>query len=182
MKLGRCDHQFYSLWFDPIGNRTQAYRFSSRRSWLGSTQLLINNQVNSAFASETVGIDSHPDRVKPKLSKLLFTASMLDVQQSKSQCEASDVYGKQVGKWQLEAKDCNVPLLFPKHGNLSNRECPTKSLHVCFTTASVNHSFRSASHHLVIIGHLRRALLTSLDVGYRNILRKKPGPLAFFLM
>ena len=30
---------FYSLWFDPTGNRTQVYRFSSRRSIHSTTDL-----------------------------------------------------------------------------------------------------------------------------------------------
>ena len=35
---------------------------------------------------------------------LVFTASLLGVQQLKQQCQASAVYGRQVGRWQLDSK------------------------------------------------------------------------------
>ena len=39
-----------------------------------------------------------------RLKKLVFTASLLDVQQLKGQYEASAVCGRQVGRWQLGLK------------------------------------------------------------------------------
>ena len=39
-----------------------------------------------------------------RLEKLVFTASVLGVQQFRGQCEASAVCGRQVGRWQLDSK------------------------------------------------------------------------------
>ena len=38
---------FYSLWFDPTGNRTPVYRFSSRRSIHSTTDWLIKGFTNT---------------------------------------------------------------------------------------------------------------------------------------
>ena len=66
--------------------------------------LPISGRVDRASATETVDLGSIPGRVKPKTIKLVFTASLLDVQQSKGQCKASTVCGRQVGRWQLDSK------------------------------------------------------------------------------
>ena len=49
-----------------------------------------------ASATEAVDTGSIPGRVKPKTVKLVFTAFLLDVQQSKGLCESSAVCGRQV--------------------------------------------------------------------------------------
>ena len=56
----------------------------------------ISSRVNRASATETVDTGSIPGRVKPKTIKLVFTTSLLDVQQLKGECEASTVCGRQV--------------------------------------------------------------------------------------
>ena len=60
--------------------------------------------MDRASATEAVDTGSIPGRVKPKTIKLVFTAFLLDVQQSKGLCEASAVCGRQVGRWQLDLK------------------------------------------------------------------------------
>ena len=57
-----------------------------------------------ASATEAVDTGSIPGRVKPKTVKLVFTAFLLDVQQSKGLCESSAVCGRQVSRWQLDSK------------------------------------------------------------------------------
>ena len=64
----------------------------------------ISGRVDRASATEAVDTGSIPGRVKPKTIKLVFTASLLDVQQLKGQCEASIVCGRQMGRWQLDSK------------------------------------------------------------------------------
>ena len=59
----------------------------------------ISGRVDKASATEAVDTGSIPGRVKPKTIKLVFTAFLLDVQQSKGLCEASAVCGRQVGRW-----------------------------------------------------------------------------------
>ena len=56
-----------------------------------------------------------------RLEKLVFTASLLDVQQLKGQCEASTVSGRQEGRGQLDSKTKKVPSLSPGQGNLVNK-------------------------------------------------------------
>ena len=51
----------------------------------------ISGQVDRASATEMVDLGSIPGRVKPKLEKLIFTASLHDVQKLKERCEASIV-------------------------------------------------------------------------------------------
>ena len=68
--------------------------------------------MDRASATEAVDLGSIPGRVKPKTIKVVFTASLLDVQQLKEQCEASSVCGRQVGRWLLE-----VPSLYRKRNN-----------------------------------------------------------------
>ena len=46
----------------------------------------------------------NPVESNQRLQKLVFLASMLDVQQLKGQCEASIVCGRQMGRWQLDSK------------------------------------------------------------------------------
>ena len=53
---------------------------------------------------EAVDSGSIPGRIKPKTLQIVFTASLLDVQQLKGQSAASAVRGKQVGRWQLDSK------------------------------------------------------------------------------
>ena len=60
--------------------------------------------MDRASATETVDSGSILGRVKPKTIKLVFTLSLLDVQQLKGQCEASTVCGRQVGRRQLASK------------------------------------------------------------------------------
>ena len=60
--------------------------------------------MDRASATEAVDSGSIPGRVQPKTIKLGFTASLLDVQQLKGQCEASAVCGRQEGRWQLDSK------------------------------------------------------------------------------
>ena len=50
-------------------------------------------------ATETVDSGSTSNWVKPKTKKLVFTASALDVQLLKGQCEAFTVSGRQVAAW-----------------------------------------------------------------------------------
>ena len=50
--------------------------------------------------TDEIGIDSIAGRFKPNTVKLVFTASLLDVQQLKDQCEASVMC---VGRWQLDS-------------------------------------------------------------------------------
>ena len=65
---------------------------------------LISGREDRASATEAIDSGSISGWVKPKTKKLVFTASLLDVQQLKGQCEASAVCGRQVGKWQLHSK------------------------------------------------------------------------------
>ena len=65
---------------------------------------LIGGRVDRASATEAVDSGSVLKRVKPKRKKLIFTASLLDVQQLKEQCEASTACNRQVGRWQLDSK------------------------------------------------------------------------------
>ena len=76
------------------------------KKYLGGTKKLtpISGRVDRASATETVDSGSIPGRVKPRTVKFVFTASLLDVQQLKGQCEASTAYGRQVGRWQLDLK------------------------------------------------------------------------------
>ena len=60
--------------------------------------------MDRASATEAVDTGSIPGRVKPKTIKIGITASLLDVQQLKGQCEASNVCGRQMGRWQLDSK------------------------------------------------------------------------------
>ena len=73
------------------------------------------------YATETEDSGSIPRRVKPKTIKLVFTASLLDVQQLKEQREASIVCGKQVGRWQLDLKTERFLSLSPAQGKLVNK-------------------------------------------------------------
>ena len=52
---------------------------------------------------ETAETGSIPVRIKQRLEKK-FTAFLLDVQQLKGQCEASTLWGRLVGRWQLDSK------------------------------------------------------------------------------
>ena len=64
----------------------------------------ISGRVDRASVIEAVDSGSILDWVKPKtIKKLVFTASMLDVQQLKKLCEASAVCGRHVGRWQLDS-------------------------------------------------------------------------------
>ena len=58
--------------------------------------LFISGRVDRASATETADSCLIPGRVKPKNINLVFTASLLDVQQLKGQYEASAVCGRQV--------------------------------------------------------------------------------------
>ena len=60
---------FYSLWFDPTGNGTQVYRFSSRRSIHSTTDRLINSSV-----------DNHQSQIGPSIYLVIRTKSTDDVQ------------------------------------------------------------------------------------------------------
>ena len=55
--------------------------------------------MDRASATEAVDTGSIPGRVKPKTNELVSTASLLDVQQLKGQCEASTMGGRQVAAW-----------------------------------------------------------------------------------
>ena len=55
---------------------------------------LISGRVDRASASEKVDPGSISGRVKPKTIKFVFTASLLDAQQLKGQCEASTTGGQ----------------------------------------------------------------------------------------
>ena len=75
----------------------------------------ISGPVDRASTTDSVDSGSIPGRVKPKTLKLVFTASLLDVQQLKGQCEASAVCGRQVGRWQLDSKtERSLRCLLPK--------------------------------------------------------------------
>ena len=52
--------------------------------------------MNRATATETVNSGSIPGWVTPKTRKLVFIASILDVQQLKGPCEATTMCGRQV--------------------------------------------------------------------------------------
>ena len=52
---------------------------------------------------QTVDSGLIPGRVKPMTAKLVFTVSLLDVQQLKEQCDAC-VYGRQVAAWLEDLK------------------------------------------------------------------------------
>ena len=79
----------------------------------------ISGRVDRASAIETMDSDSILGRVKPKTKKLVFTASLLDVQQLKGQCKASAECGRQVGRWQLHSKTERP--LSSGQGNLVNK-------------------------------------------------------------
>ena len=64
----------------------------------------ISGRVDRASATEAVDMGLIPGWVKPKTLKSVFTAFLLDIQQSKGLCEASTVCGRQVGRWQLDSK------------------------------------------------------------------------------
>ena len=81
-----------------LANRVNSLCFS--QDALAKEQAIIQR----ASATETVDTGSIPGLVKPRLQKLLFTSSLLDVQQLKGQCEASSVCGRLVGRWQLDSK------------------------------------------------------------------------------
>ena len=56
---------------------------------------LCTNRMDGACATETINSGSIPNRVKPNtIKKLVFTASLFDVQQSIEQCEAPTVCRK----------------------------------------------------------------------------------------
>ena len=79
--------------------------------------------MDRASASETVDSGSIPPRVKPKtIKKSVFTATLLDVQQLKGQCEASTMCG--IDRWAgvtawLDGR--KVLSLSPGQGNLVNK-------------------------------------------------------------
>ena len=50
--------------------------------------------------SQVSGIPLAPVGLNQKTPKLVFTASLLDIQQLMGQCEASTACGRQVGRWQ----------------------------------------------------------------------------------
>ena len=60
----------------------------------------ISGRVDRAPATETVGSGAIPDRVKPKAIKLVFTASLLDVQQFKNSEKPPPCV---VDRWQLDS-------------------------------------------------------------------------------
>ena len=60
--------------------------------------------MDGASATEAVDLDSIPRRVKPKTIKLKVTAFLLDVSSKKKEYDAFIVYGRQVGRWQLDSK------------------------------------------------------------------------------
>ena len=60
--------------------------------------------MDRASATEAVDSGSISGRVKPKITKLVLTASLLDILQLKGQYEASAECGRQVGMWQLDPK------------------------------------------------------------------------------
>ena len=64
----------------------------------------ISGRVDRASATQTKDLASIPGWVKPKTIKMVFTASLLDVQRLKGQYEASSVCGRQVGRWQFVSK------------------------------------------------------------------------------
>ena len=66
--------------------------------------LPISGRVDKAYATETVDSGSIPGWVKPKTIAMVFSASLLDVQQLQGQCEASAVCGRLVSRWQLDSK------------------------------------------------------------------------------
>ena len=81
----------------------------------------ISGQVDRASATETVDLGSIPVGSNQRLQKLVCTASLLDVQQLKKQCEASTVCGKQVVRWQLDSKTERSLRCPPGQGNLVNK-------------------------------------------------------------
>ena len=62
---------------------------------LKSTPMLepISGRVDTASATEMIDVGSIPVVSNQRLEKLGFTASLLDVQQLKGQCEAFIMYG-----------------------------------------------------------------------------------------
>ena len=67
-------------------------------------QEFLGGGVGRASATETVDSGSIPGPVKSKIINIVFTASLLDTQQLKGQCEAFTVCGIQKGMWQLDSK------------------------------------------------------------------------------
>ena len=63
----------------------------------------ISGRADRASATASVDSGSIPGWVKLKTKKLIFTTSLLDVQQLKGQREASTVCGRQVGTGQVAA-------------------------------------------------------------------------------
>ena len=70
---------FYSLWFDPTGNRTQVYRFSSRRSIYSTTDPLYSSKakamliLNSSISLHTVDDALRLHGTKREIFALLLT-------------------------------------------------------------------------------------------------------------
>ena len=55
----------YSLWYDPIGNRTQVYRFSSRRSIHSTTDRLKHrHKMNNLSKSKSKNSDNYKRKVQ----------------------------------------------------------------------------------------------------------------------
>ena len=94
----------------------------------------ISGQVDRASATEMVDLGSIPGRVKPKLEKLIFTASLLDVQKLKEKCEASIVWGKQEAVW---LEDRKVSSLSPSQDNFVNRMVLETFIPACVENASL---------------------------------------------
>ena len=61
--------------------------------------------MDKASATKTVDSISIPGRVKREITKKVSTASLLDIQHFKDQCEASDVCGRQMDRWQFDFED-----------------------------------------------------------------------------
>ena len=64
----------------------------------------ISGQVDKASATKAVDSGSILDWSNQILQKLALIAFMLDVQQLKGQCEASAMFGRQVGRQHLDSK------------------------------------------------------------------------------
>ena len=101
----------------------------------------ISCRVNKASASKTADSASIPGRVKPRLEKLVFTASLLDVQQLKKQFEASIKCGRQIDWWQLDSKTerCLRCLLLAtaKLSNLVNNDVITILMAITWGTDQI---------------------------------------------
>ena len=74
--------------------------------WQAHMQMvtMVSGRADRASAAETETRVRFPIGTNQRLNKLVFTASLLDVQQLKGQCEASTVCCRQMSRWDSRPK------------------------------------------------------------------------------